>query len=46
MDTISNTYIEDLWDLYLAEIAFEEFTKSGEDPIPLEEVERKLGLAD
>ena len=46
MDTISSTYIEDLWDLYLTEIAYEDFIKSGEDPIPLEEVERKLGLAD
>ena len=46
MDILSNTYIEDLWDLYLAEIAYEEFIKSGEDPIPLEEVEHKLGLAD
>ena len=46
MDTISSTYIEDLLDLYLAEIAYEEFIKSGEDPISLEEVVSKLDLAD
>ena len=38
--------IEDLEDAYLAETAYEEFLKSGEEPIPLEEVERRLGLAD
>ncbi|MFZ0929387.1 MAG: DUF6290 family protein [Syntrophobacteraceae bacterium] len=38
--------IEDLEDAYLAETAYEEFLKSGEDSIPLEEVERKFGLAD
>ncbi|MCL5405728.1 MAG: DUF6290 family protein [Deltaproteobacteria bacterium] len=38
--------IEDLEDAYLAETAYEEFLKSGEKPVPLEEVERRLGLAD
>jgi len=38
--------IEDLEDAYLAETAYEEFLKSGNDSIPLEEVERRLGLAD
>ncbi len=38
--------LEDLEDAYLAETAYEEFLKSGEKAIPLEEVERKLGLAD
>jgi RHH-type transcriptional regulator, rel operon repressor / antitoxin RelB len=38
--------IEDLEDAYLAETAYEEFLKSREQSIPLEEVERRLGLAD
>ncbi|MGD9212344.1 MAG: DUF6290 family protein [Desulfobacteraceae bacterium] len=38
--------IEDLEDAYLAETAYEKFIKSNEKPIPLEEVERKLGLTD
>lgn len=38
--------IEDLEDAYLAETAYEEFLKSGSDSISLEDVERKLGLAD
>jgi RHH-type rel operon transcriptional repressor/antitoxin RelB len=38
--------IEDLEDAYLAETAYEKFIKSGQKAIPLEEVERKLGLAD
>ncbi len=38
--------IEDLEDAYLAETAYEEFLKSGDDSLPLEEVERRLGLAD
>ena len=38
--------IEDLEDAYLAEIEYEKFLKSGEKPISLEEMERKLGLAD
>ncbi len=36
--------IEDLEDAYLAETAYEDFLKSGEDSIPLEEVERRLDL--
>lgn len=39
-------YLEDLEDAYLAETAYEDFVKSGEEAIPLEEVERRLGLAD
>ncbi|MDR3566692.1 MAG: DUF6290 family protein [Syntrophobacteraceae bacterium] len=38
--------IEDLEDAYLAETAYEDFLKSGEEAIPLEEVEHRLGLAD
>jgi len=38
--------LEDLEDAYLAETAYEEFLKSGEDAIPLEDVEKNLGLAD
>jgi RHH-type rel operon transcriptional repressor/antitoxin RelB len=38
--------IEDLEDAYLAETAYEEFLKSGEQSISIEEVERRLGLAD
>lgn len=38
--------IEDLEDAYLAETAYEEFLKNGEEPAPIEEVERRLGLAD
>jgi RHH-type rel operon transcriptional repressor/antitoxin RelB len=38
--------LEDLEDAYLAETAYEEFVKSGEESVPLEEVERRLGLAD
>ena len=38
--------IEDLEDAYLAETAYEDFLKSGKKSIPLEDVERKLGLAD
>lgn len=38
--------LEDLEDAYLAETAYEEFLKSGEDAVPLDEVERRLGLAD
>ncbi len=39
-------YLEDLEDVYLAETAYEEFVKSGEKAIPLEDVEKRLGLAD
>ncbi|MFP4265926.1 MAG: DUF6290 family protein [Desulfonatronovibrionaceae bacterium] len=38
--------IMDLEDAYLAETAYEDFLKSGEESISLEEVERRLGLAD
>lgn len=38
--------LEDLEDAYLAETAYEDFVKSGEKAIPLEDVERDLGLAD
>ena len=38
--------MEDLEDAYLAETAYEAFLKSGKKPIPLEDVERNLGLAD
>jgi RHH-type rel operon transcriptional repressor/antitoxin RelB len=36
--------LEDLEDAYLAETAHEAFLKSGEAAIPLEEVEKRLGL--
>lgn len=38
--------LEDLEDAYLAETAYEEFIKSGDKSIPLEDVERDLGLED
>lgn len=38
--------LEDIEDVYLAEAAYETFLKSGEAAVPLEEVERKLGLED
>lgn len=38
--------LEDLEDAYLAESAHETFLKSGEQSAPLEDVERRLGLAD
>lgn len=38
--------LEDIEDVYLAEAALERFRASGERAIPLEEVERRLGLAD
>ncbi len=38
--------LEDLEDAYLAETAYEDFIKSGEKDIPLENVEQDLGLAD
>jgi RHH-type rel operon transcriptional repressor/antitoxin RelB len=38
--------LEDIEDVYLAEAALERFRASGEKGIPLEEVERRLGLAD
>lgn len=38
--------LEDIEDVYLAEAALERFRASGEKTVPLEEVERRLGLAD
>lgn len=38
--------MEDLEDAYLAETAYEVFLKSGAEAIPIEEVERRLDLAD
>ena len=38
--------IEDLEDAYLAESAYEEFVKSGEKAVTLEELEQDLGLDD
>ena len=38
--------LEDIEDVYLAEAALERFRASGGRAIPLEEVERRLGLAD
>ena len=38
--------IEDMEDAYLAETEYEEFLKSGEQPISIEEMEKKLDLAD
>ncbi len=38
--------LEDLEDAYLAETAYEEFLKSGEKAISLEDVERDIDLAD
>ncbi|MDR1685489.1 MAG: DUF6290 family protein [Desulfovibrio sp.] len=38
--------LEDLEDVYLAEAALERFRAGGEKAVPLEEVERRLGLAD
>jgi len=38
--------LEDIEDVYLAEAALERFRASGEKAVPLEEMERRLGLAD
>ena len=38
--------MEDLEDAYLAETAYEAFLKSGEQAADLDDVERRLGLAD
>jgi len=38
--------LEDIEDAYLAESAYERFKASEEKPIPLEEIEARLGLAD
>ena len=37
-------YLDDLEDAYLAEAAYEHFLASKEEAIPIEEVERNLGL--
>jgi len=39
-------FLEDIEDAYLAESAYEDFIKSGEKTIPLNEMERSLDLAD
>lgn len=39
-------HLDDLEDAYMAERAYKDFMSSGEKGIPLEEVERRLGLAD
>lgn len=39
-------FLDDLDDARLAETAYEDFLKSGEAAVPLEELERRLGLAD
>jgi len=39
-------HLEDLEDAYLAEESYLRFKTSGEKAIPLEEIERRLGLAD
>lgn len=38
--------IADIEDAYLAETAYEEFLKSGEKAVPIEDAERSLGLED
>lgn len=38
--------MEDLEDAYLAETAYEAFLKSGKQAADLDDVERRLGLAD
>ncbi|EHJ45998.1 CopG-like domain-containing protein DNA-binding (plasmid) [Solidesulfovibrio carbinoliphilus subsp. oakridgensis] len=38
--------LADMEDVYLAEAALERFRASGEKAIPLEELERRLGLDD
>ncbi|HHB76729.1 MAG TPA: ribbon-helix-helix protein, CopG family [Desulfobulbus sp.] len=39
-------FLEDIEDAYLAETAYEDFLKSGENAVPLNVVERSLDLAD
>ena len=39
-------HLDDLEDAYMTEVAYLKFKASGEKGIPLEEVERRLGLAD
>ena len=38
--------LEDLEDVYLAESAYEDFLRNEEKSVPLDTVERSLGLAD
>lgn len=38
--------LEDIEDVYLAETALERFRASGDKAVPLEEMERRLALAD
>ncbi|GAB6163098.1 DUF6290 family protein [Desulfothermus naphthae] len=38
--------IEDMEDAYLAETEYEEFLRSGEQAVSIEEMEKKLGLED
>ena len=38
--------LEDLEDIYLAEIEYENFKKSNNEPISLKEMEKRLGLGD
>lgn len=42
----TNQSLEDLEDIYLADTAYEEWVKNGKKTISLEEMERRLGLAD
>ena len=39
-------YIEDLEDALEAETAYEEFLSSGEQSIPIEEIEKKIDMED
>ena len=39
-------YLQDMEDAYMAEAAYLRFKAGGEKGIPLEDVERRLGLAD
>ena len=38
--------LEDIEDAYLAEAAYEDFRKSGDNATPIKDVERSLDLAD
>ncbi len=40
------THLEDMEDIYLAEVAHEEYVRSGKKSISLEEVVKNLGLED
>ena len=39
-------YLDDLEDAYLAEAAYERFLASKEEAIPLDDLEKRLGLED